>query len=188
MSSPQALPAVYIERQSRFRCGLHAINALLKRSEYTPQALDTIADALRDNHPSPISRFTHPHRSIFGLGNYDLNVLQLALERKGLEATWLSPKHHLKTLLKQPNLVGFLVNVRATTFLATVFSALFDDCRHWIAVARYADAFYLVDSMRRQPHCFASASHLHRYFDTIRQQQQAHILFVEHHSQSSTSS
>jgi hypothetical protein len=64
-------------------CAVHAVNNLLQRSEYQSADFDTIAKEL-----SPSSWFwNNPHKS--WLGNYDANVLGVALTRVGLEVEWL---------------------------------------------------------------------------------------------------
>ena len=36
--------------------------------------------------------FFNPHRSILGLGNYDVNVLMAALQQKDLETVWFDKR------------------------------------------------------------------------------------------------
>ena len=45
-------------------------------------------------------RFFNPHRSVFGLGNYDVNVLSVAVQSRGFEVSW----HDARTDVKQVDL------------------------------------------------------------------------------------
>ncbi|CAN8068657.1 unnamed protein product [Agarophyton chilense] len=175
-------PRVYSERQSRFRCGLHAINALLKYPAYTPASLDAIADDLRSYHGANTNHFRHPHRSMLGMGDYDINVLLVALQQHGMSARWFSQKQQIQSVINSPHLVGFLVNLRATSFLARAFSFLFEDSRHWVAIPRYYSNFFLVDSKRNQPWKFPSNPHLMNYFQQI-MAHDAHVFIVEREQQ-----
>ena len=40
---------------------------------------------------SPAS-FINPHRNMFGLGNYDVNVIMAALQKKGYETIWFDKR------------------------------------------------------------------------------------------------
>ncbi len=43
---------------------------------------------------SPNSRFINPHKSAFGLGNYDINVIMSALHTKHCEALWFDRRKY----------------------------------------------------------------------------------------------
>lgn len=80
---------IYHEKQSRQLCALHALNNLFQDSNaFTKNDLDSIAETLS---PSSILLF-NPHKSKFGFGNYDVNVLLMALQNKNYEAIWFNRK------------------------------------------------------------------------------------------------
>lgn len=185
MSSTPHYPKVYRERQSRFRCGLHAVNALLKRRAYTPEALDAIADSLLSQHHTTSTRFRHPHRSLFAMGDYDVNVLLVALQEKRIETTWLSESTDIRALLTSLNLVGFLINTPSSNIFAKLFGLVFEQNRHWFAIPNYSNSFYVVDSNCDQT-THLSHSQLVDYIQSV-QKHNGHILFAEHR-QSSTES
>lgn len=75
---------IYHERQSKQLCALHALNNLFQSPEtFKKQDLDAICDEL-----APDSRIFNPHRSTFGLGCYDVNVIISALAKKGYDVLW----------------------------------------------------------------------------------------------------
>ena len=139
--------AVYHERQSRKRCGLHAVNALLQRRAYTASEFDALADSLMLERRNS---WFHPHRSMFGLGDYDANVLLCALQKYGLDATWLTAKDDYLEIMCEDSLRGFLINVPSSS-VVTKFLKVFEPSRHWFAVSKYGTTFYVVDSSMQQP-------------------------------------
>jgi len=58
---------VYFERQSLMRCAVHTLNNILQQHAYTASDLDDLAYEL-----TPFSILaSNPHKSFFGVGNYD---------------------------------------------------------------------------------------------------------------------
>lgn len=167
---------VYHEKQTMWRCGLHAVNALLQRKAYTAREFDTLADNLI------ISRrfwWIHPHRSLFGLGNYDVNVLMCAIESAGYDVQWLPENTNFRDLVqKHDALVGFLVNVSGNWQPPWPLNFLIPERRHWLAVSRYPEQFYIVDSNLRSPSRLDDEDALTRYFVRVKSES-AHVLSVE---------
>lgn len=74
---------IYHEKQVRELCALHALNNLFQaRDAFTKAELDYICHSL-----SP-DRWINPHKSMLGLGNYDINVIMKALQDRGYETIW----------------------------------------------------------------------------------------------------
>lgn len=68
-------------------CALHALNNLFQSKEaFKQMELDAICYSLSPNN------YINPHRSILGLGNYDVNVLIAALQNKGYSAFWFDKR------------------------------------------------------------------------------------------------
>lgn len=178
-SSTLAAPenfSVYHERQTRWRCGLHAVNALLKRPAYTPAHFDAIADSLAAEYHTS---WYNPHRSAIGMGNYDANVLLTALRRAHKTTAWLSEKDDIEHLLEtKPNLCGFLVNVESKHWFRQISRIFFEGGRHWIAIVRYEDQMFLVDSDDNFPSKFASHVELLDYLNKVRSDE-GHVMLVE---------
>lgn len=79
---------IYHERQTKQLCALHALNNLFQSpSTFSKQDLDAICKEL-----SPDSRIFNPHRSVLGLGSYDVNVIIAALSKKGLDVVWFDKR------------------------------------------------------------------------------------------------
>ena len=79
---------IYHERQSLQLCALHVVNNLLQRREFSKSELDAICLEL-----APDSyRWWNPHRSPLGLGNYDVNVIMTALQRRGFDTVWFDKR------------------------------------------------------------------------------------------------
>ncbi len=70
------------ERQRLQRCLQHALNNLLQRSAFTCADLDELANQLDPGRT--LQPLFHPHRT-WWLGNWDVNVLEVALRRHGKE-------------------------------------------------------------------------------------------------------
>lgn len=107
---------IYHERQMRELCALHALNNLFQgwlysvfaqqyvranafslslslsrwrraaSGSFVKSELDEICEQL-----SPCE-WINPHRSVLGLGNYDINVIMTALQTKGYEAIWFDKR------------------------------------------------------------------------------------------------
>lgn len=77
---------MYHERQRLQFCALHALNNLFQASVFAKQDLDDICNSL-NSHAK-----LNPHKSIFGLGNYDVNVLSAALELKHYQLIWFDKR------------------------------------------------------------------------------------------------
>lgn len=68
-------------------CALHALNNLFQECDaFNKTELDAICYSLSPNV------WINPHKSLLGLGNYDINVIMAALQRKGYEAIWFDKR------------------------------------------------------------------------------------------------
>lgn len=80
-------PNIYHEKQIKELCALHALNNLFQeRNSFTKSQLDSICTTLSPNV------WINPHRSMLGIGNYDINVIMKALQMKGCEAVWFDKR------------------------------------------------------------------------------------------------
>lgn len=78
---------IYHERQVKELCALHALNNLFQEYEaFSKTELDEICHSLSPNV------WINPHKSLLGLGNYDINVIMAGLQRKGCEAMWFDKR------------------------------------------------------------------------------------------------
>lgn len=77
---------IYHEKQVRELCALHALNNLFQGRSFTKLELDEICHSL-----SP-DVWINPHKSLLGLGNYDINVIMKALQTRDCEAIWFDKR------------------------------------------------------------------------------------------------
>jgi josephin len=104
---------MYHETQRFYFCGIHALNNLLGGPILTKDSSDEIATRLALTS----GWWNNPHKSIFGLGNYDVNVLMIALKDQGYETQYLDTrpgKNLWETQLKQQETaaLGLVCNVQ----------------------------------------------------------------------------
>lgn len=77
----------YHEKQVRELCALHALNNLFQdKDAFSKIELDSICHNL-----SP-ENWINPHKSILGLGNYDVNVIMSALQSRGYDMVWFDKR------------------------------------------------------------------------------------------------
>lgn len=91
----------------------------------------------------------NPHRSILGLGNYDVNVLMKALQTKGCEAEWFDKRKDPSVLEITEDILGFIMNVPSDYKIGFVSLPL--QRRHWISVRKVGRTFYSFDSKLKEP-------------------------------------
>lgn len=144
--------SIYHERQVRELCALHALNNLFQvEGFFNKRELDTICNSLAPDV------WINPHKSVLGLGNYDINVIMAALQTKGFEAVWFDKRKDPSHLNVQ-NICGFILNVPSDYKLGFVMLPL--RRRHWIAIKSIRGTFYNLDSKLTSPQPIGSESEL----------------------------
>ncbi|OQR71190.1 josephin-1-like [Tropilaelaps mercedesae] len=117
---------VYHERQLKELCALHALNNLFQDGKaFNKHMLDQICHSLSPDH------LVNPHKSVLGLGNYDVNVIMAALQSKGFEAIWFDKRKDPSTI-DLGKILGFILNVPNELKLAFLQFPL--SRKHWVAV------------------------------------------------------
>ena len=135
---------MYHERQRLALCGVHALNNLLQEHKFSKRDFDAICSEL-----APDSGFINPHRSILGIGNYDVNVLMVLLDRSNLKVQWLDSREDVtEDLLNDYKPFGILVNLPSTSAL-TRMGIL--KGRHWLSLLWHKRAWWNVDSELPEP-------------------------------------
>lgn len=147
---------VYHERQVKELCALHALNNLFQDGQaFTKGSLDDICHRfLSPDH------LVNPHKSVLGLGNYDVNVIMSALQLRGYEAIWFD-KRKDPSCIDLSKIVGFILNVPSEMkfgFLQFPLSR-----KHWIAVRDVAGTFYNLDSKLEAPVAIGKSQELLQY-------------------------
>lgn len=126
-SRPSQQQQIYHEHQIRQFCALHALNNLYGESFFTKKSLDEICERL-----DPQKGWGNRHRSFFGFGNYDVNVIMVAVQEKNCEAVWFDKRSDLSNL-DLSEVVGFILNIPNDYALGS-FLKLPLGRRHWISI------------------------------------------------------
>ena len=92
----------------------------------------------------------NPHKSLLGLGNYDVNVLMSALQSRGYEAKWFDKRKPLSILVVE-NIFGFVLNVPSNFRVVGIVPLPFLKQKHWIALRSVGSSFYNLDSNLKKP-------------------------------------
>lgn len=88
-AAPSAHVEIYHERQRLQMCAIHAINNLFQNSSViNKEAMNAICKDL-----SP-DCWRNPHKSLFGLGNYDINAIMAAVSTMGYEIVWFDKRRY----------------------------------------------------------------------------------------------
>uniref|UniRef100_A0A023FCU3 Josephin-2 n=2 Tax=Triatoma infestans TaxID=30076 RepID=A0A023FCU3_TRIIF len=146
---------IYHEKQVKELCALHALNNLFQsRDAFTKAELDEICQSLSPHV------WINPHKSLLGLGNYDVNVIMAALQRKGCEAIWFD-KRKSPDCLQLSHIRGFILNVPSDYRLGFVLLPLRK--RHWIAIRKIAGVYYNLDSKLDAPNVIGQETELKSY-------------------------
>uniref|UniRef100_A0AAG5DAM0 Josephin-2 n=1 Tax=Anopheles atroparvus TaxID=41427 RepID=A0AAG5DAM0_ANOAO len=146
---------MYHEKQQRELCALHALNNLFQdKASFSKSQLDQICQNLSPNE------YINPHRSILGLGNYDVNVIISALQLKNCEAVWFD-KRKDPSCIDTTKIVGFILNV--PTNYKVGFVRLPIQRRHWIAVRQINNEYWNLDSKLDAPQCLGDEASMLQY-------------------------
>ncbi|CAG9095678.1 hypothetical protein JYU34_007089 [Plutella xylostella] len=155
MNEMSVKPTIYHEKQVKELCALHALNNLFQtESSFTKSELDVICGQLSPNV------WINPHRSMLGLGNYDINVIMAALQKKGCEAIWFD-KRKDPACLDLSHISGFILNVPSDYKLGFVMLPL--RRRHWITIRQIHGNFYNLDSKLEAPQLIGRSNDLIAY-------------------------
>uniref|UniRef100_A0A1B6DIB6 Josephin-2 n=1 Tax=Clastoptera arizonana TaxID=38151 RepID=A0A1B6DIB6_9HEMI len=146
---------IYHEKQVKQLCALHALNNLFQeQGAFNKTALDAICQSLSPNN------WINPHRSILGLGNYDVNVIMFALQLKGYEAIWFD-KRKDPICLRLENIYGFILNIPSDYKLGFVLLPLRK--RHWVTIRQISGAWYNLDSKFEEPQLLGNDEEVKSY-------------------------
>ncbi|CAH3015222.1 unnamed protein product [Porites evermanni] len=143
---------IYHERQRLMLCAVHSLNNLFQdRNAYSKEDLDAISYQL-----SP-DAFVNPHKNMLGLGNYDVNVMMVALQQKNYEVVWFDKRLSLETL-KLQHIFGFVVNKPSNVNIIGVEVPV--KRPHWFAVRKINESYYNLDSKLSSPECVGNEEKL----------------------------
>lgn len=183
---PIAVGKIYHERQSKQLCALHALNNLFQDSgAFSKQDLDAICKEL-----APDARIFNPHRSVLGLGCYDVNVIISALDKKGFDVIWFD-KRKDPNCLELDKIFGFILNVPSAP-ASGIFAMplnyipaqaqIWSSQKHWIALRKIGKYYYNLDSKLISPVRIENENSLLQHFKHNSTIEQVEILIVVHKS------
>lgn len=101
-------------------CALHALNNLFQKGDaFLKNELDTICYSL-----APKVWF-NPHKSLLGLGNYDVNVVMAALQNKGYQVIWFDKRKYVFSCLKGTILIQLIRILTSICIINIHYNILF---------------------------------------------------------------
>ncbi|KAL4429916.1 hypothetical protein ABPG74_000282 [Tetrahymena malaccensis] len=135
---------VYHEKQNMLFCAKHALNNLYQFKKFTSKDLDQICEQLTK------TKFLlyNPHRNLFKLGNYDINVIDKALQNNGHTIQWFDMRKNvdeLKLLEQQDDIFGLILNVQ---YKNTFDKILGCNTHHWLTIKVINNEIYNLDSKK----------------------------------------
>ncbi|KAJ1082112.1 hypothetical protein NDU88_002282 [Pleurodeles waltl] len=134
--------SIYHERQRLELCAIHALNNVLQYKHFSQEAAEEICKRL-----APDTRW-NPHRSVFGTGNYDVNVIMAALQSLDYAAVWWDKRRSLEKLVLS-EIHGFILNIPSNISLGILSLPI--RRKHWIAVRLVNGLYYNLDSKLKGP-------------------------------------
>ena len=157
------------EQQTRLRCALHAVNALINAAPYfTASEFDAFAADIDAREAAMgIRSFFSPHKLTL-LGNWSLEVILAALQARSLTAVHYPSKG--AGAPDGPEIVGFLLN-RVSTGVTRIFGG-----RHWLALRRLNTGWFDFDSNLPTPRCIGSTSEVLALL--LKEPESTHVLCV----------
>ncbi|CAI2186238.1 5393_t:CDS:2 [Funneliformis geosporum] len=159
---------VYHERQRLYFCGQHTLNNLFQDKVFTKEQLDNIALKLAEKTSLEIwtwsSYFVNPHKSL--LGNYDVNVLEMALREKDLEVKWFDVRKDIRSVIQfaDKSLFGLILNIPSSRYFWTSY--------HWIAIKHFQyneepAEVYNLDSKLYLPEKFENLEKVYKFLEFV---------------------
>lgn len=143
------------------RCAVHCVNNVLGRQVYNATVFDEIEEMLG------IHRGGMAH--LFGLGNYDVNVIGEALKREGLAISWWDKRNDFATCEDLDDCHSLIVN-RKAGFMST---------RHWLCLRKLEGVWWNLDSRLGQPVAFTCRQELDAYITRALKEKDGECLFVK---------
>ncbi|KAL0220478.1 hypothetical protein RCL1_000332 [Eukaryota sp. TZLM3-RCL] len=141
-----ANPPFYHERQRLFYCGVHALNNFFQRSEVSVSEFESIARSLSDS-------LFNEHRSVLRLGNYDVNVITMALAKRNFEVSYFDMRRPIRDLFTVP-FDALLLNFRRKSRFIP-----WKRTNHWVTVLPYSHdhntSYWNCDSLLDEPECLS---------------------------------
>lgn len=167
---------IYHEKQSRMLCGVHSLNNALQQKLFDKTKFDEICLKLDSN------KVANSYRNIFGLGNYDVNVLMHALNEEGYSLMWLNATKEInESYLNPNNIEAYLVNkpqpFKVLNFNLPIWG------KHWISFKYINDTetpgYYNLDSKLYDPEFISSDTEsFYQHLNSMRVDKEVYIFAI----------
>ncbi|XP_069509874.1 josephin-2 [Ambystoma mexicanum] len=161
--------SIFHERQRLELCAVHALNNVLQYKHFSQEAAEEICKRL-----APDTRW-NPHRSVFGTGNYDVNVIMAALQSLDFAAVWWDKRRSLDKLVLN-EIHGFILNIPSHISLGILSLPI--RRKHWIAVREIHSVYYNLDSKLKAPAKIGDEKELREFLHNFICQGPCEILLV----------
>lgn len=150
-------PSIYHEKQSKQLCALHVLNNLFQDANaFTKTDLDAICSRLSPDN------WINPHKSMLGLGNYDVNILMTGLQDWGYKTIWFDKRKSVDTI-QFDNIYGYILNVPSNYKVFGLVPIPYRN-KHWLTIKYFAGkGYYNLDSNLSQPECIGEKQQLIDY-------------------------
>eukprot|EP00746_Dinoflagellata_sp_MGD_P167954 gnl/MRDRNA2_/MRDRNA2_98979_c0_seq1.p1 gnl/MRDRNA2_/MRDRNA2_98979_c0~~gnl/MRDRNA2_/MRDRNA2_98979_c0_seq1.p1 ORF type:complete len:307 (+),score=29.71 gnl/MRDRNA2_/MRDRNA2_98979_c0_seq1:37-921(+) len=144
---------LFHERQVGRQCGLHCVNNLLQRRCYELADLNQFSADIKNQRAFIQRGGRRPSlpggdtiRKIHAaIADYDVQVLELALEKQGVSLRWWDRRLDVEKLKLEDDSLGFIMNRRRWVNIGE-----WSD-RHWFCIRRFRDGFFNLDSKLKEP-------------------------------------
>ncbi|CAG8521073.1 4420_t:CDS:2 [Diversispora eburnea] len=159
-------------------------NKYLQNEAFGKSKLNNIAINLAEKTDSEVKSWKHyfvnPHKSILGFGNYDINVLDIALREFDLEVQWFDDRKDIRTVIQftDRTLFGLILNVPITQYY-------FWNSHHWIAIKPiHVDeeetvVVYNLDSKLHKPEKFPDIEKAYKFLSDYVYNKNAQLILVK---------
>lgn len=161
---------IYHEKQSKQLCALHTLNNLFQNSKaFTKEELDNLCYQLTPNS------WINPHRSVLGLGNYDVNVIMAALQARSYDLTWWDKR---KTLSPSDidSSFGLILNLSSPSKVTNLFYPF--KSKHWLAIKRFGNKYFNLDSKLQSPEEIGGTAEVKQYLQKHLQDKECELFLV----------
>lgn len=141
------------------RCGVHTLNNLFQSKLFTSHQFDQIAYSL-----SP-DAMINPHKSMFNVGNYDINVMISAIQSANHQTVWFDRRKSFRSV-NLSSVYGVIANVKQRVLLGLWPS------RHWFPIRSFIDAngqrvWWVIDSKDNAPKVIGNDDQVIIFLDDV---------------------
>eukprot|EP01095_Lingulamoeba_sp_RSL-Kostka_P010574 TRINITY_DN3844_c0_g1_i2.p1 TRINITY_DN3844_c0_g1~~TRINITY_DN3844_c0_g1_i2.p1 ORF type:complete len:315 (-),score=88.45 TRINITY_DN3844_c0_g1_i2:102-1046(-) len=128
---------MFHETQTLQLCAVHSVNNLFQKKLYKKSDFDEMCYNLS-------KKWINPHKSIWGTGNYDVNIIITAIQLQQHKVVWFDKRKGVEGI-DFVNTVGMIINQTGSTFFGL------KQTKHWFTISKINNNFYNSDSNLKKP-------------------------------------